>query len=180
METRPMKNTARILLFTGDGKGKTTAAIGMAVRAGGHGMRTLVVQFIKDDAQTGEIAACEHLPGLEIMQCGRGFVPSETAPEFEKHEEAVRETLGRVEQAFESGEYDMVVLDEICTAVSRNLADEESVVNALKKAKSNLIVVMTGRGAGKRMIEVADTVTEMRCVKHGYRAGRKAQKGVEY
>ncbi|MDI6795043.1 MAG: cob(I)yrinic acid a,c-diamide adenosyltransferase, partial [bacterium] len=111
-----MKNSGRILIFTGEGKGKTTAALGMAFRACGHGMQALVIQFIKNEAGTGEIAAGKHLPGLEIIQTGQGFVPPETDPQFSRHQKAAQEGLCLAAEAIKSRKYDLIVLDEICTA----------------------------------------------------------------
>jgi cob(I)alamin adenosyltransferase len=175
-----MAHKGRILLFTGDGKGKTTAALGMALRASGHGLRTLILQFIKANSSVGEIAACRHLPGVEISQTGLGFVPERSEPSFSEHRRAAQEGLGLALKALTSGRYDLVILDEICTAVSRGLLDEECVVEAVRQAHPQACVVMTGRNATRALIELADTVTEMRSIKHGFMEGRVAEKGVEY
>ncbi len=175
-----MRRPGRILLFTGDGKGKTTAALGMALRASGHGMRTLILQFIKANSSVGEIAACRHLPGVEISQTGLGFVPEPSHPSFSEHRRAAQEGLGLAHKALMSGQYDLVVLDEICTAVAKGLLQEDSVVEALRQAHPRACVVLTGRNATKALIDLADTVTEMRFIKHGFREGRAAEKGVEY
>ena len=175
-----MKKAGRILLFTGEGKGKTTAALGTAVRASGHGMKVLILQFIKRTKKTGELAACAHLPGVEIKQAGKGFLPESTNPVFPEHCRKAEEGLDLAAAALESGQYDMVVLDEICTAVSKGLLTEDSVAKVLHKRHRNTHVVMTGRNATPGLINLADTVTEMRQVKHCFLEGRGAQKGVEY
>lgn len=174
-----MKKAGRVLVFTGDGKGKTTAALGMALRASGHGMKTFILQFIKADSSTGEVAAARNLPGVEIVQAGRGFVPPPTSPKFPEHRQAAQEALQTARQAIGSGKYDLVVLDEVCGAVARDLVDEESVAELVRQRPEGLILVLTGRGATERLIGLADTATEMRCLKHGLSQGHTAQKGVE-
>jgi cob(I)alamin adenosyltransferase len=173
-------NAPRIILFTGDGKGKTTAALGMILRAAGHGMKSLVVQFIKAAGETGELSACRHLPGVEIIQAGLGFVPAETSPAFAAHKLAAREGLDKAVAAIGGGNYDLVVMDEICPAVTRGLLTGESVASAVKEAGGETIIVITGRQAPPVLIGLADTVTEMTMIKHGYGAGWPAQKGVEF
>ena len=175
-----MKDKKRILLFTGDGKGKTTAALGMALRASGHGMKTMIIQFVKSDPTTGELAACRHLPGCEIVQTGRGFVPERTDPAFREHLTAAAEGLKLAAGALSSGGYDLVILDEICNAVGKGLLDEGEVIEAVRKGAPGICIVMTGRNATAGLISIADTVTDMRMVKHGFQDGREGQEGVEY
>ncbi|HAS84432.1 MAG TPA: cob(I)alamin adenolsyltransferase [Verrucomicrobia bacterium] len=169
----------RILVFTGDGKGKTTAALGMAVRAAGHGMSVLILQFIKADATTGELAAFAMLPTVTIIQTGKGFVPAPHRPEYASHREAAEVGLRQVAEAITSGRYALMVLDEVCTAVERGLLVEASVVEVVKRAPAEMVMVLTGRGATDGLMQLADTVTEMRCIKHGANTGWRAQKGVE-
>jgi cob(I)alamin adenosyltransferase len=180
MMTETQNIAGRILLFTGEGKGKTTAALGMVLRASGHGLRSLVIQFIKSDPATGELAGCKFLPGVEIIQAGLGFVPEERDPEFFRHREAAQRGLSLASDALLSGRYPLLVLDEICLAVSRKLLTEESVTKVIRKARAESCVVLTGRDAPAGLVSLADTMTEMRAVKHGFESGRKAQKGVEY
>jgi cob(I)alamin adenosyltransferase len=170
----------RLLLLTGDGKGKTTAALGMALRASGHGMRVKIIQFIKNVPGTGEVAAAKHLPGVELIQTGLGFVPPEDSAEFSKHREAAEQGLLLAEEAIRSGQYDLIVLDEICNAIALNLLSEERVVAVLQQAGPRQTLVLTGRGASKSLIALADTVTIMTCFKHAMSEGRLAGKGVEY
>jgi len=174
-----MAKRGRLLVFTGDGKGKTTAALGMALRAAGHGMAVVVLQFCKADSSTGEIAACDKLPTVRVVQGGPGFVPKKAHPDFPKHRKAAEETLAKARELLSSGELGMVVLDEICVAVAHGLLDEDAVLDALENRSDDTIVVLTGRGATPRMIGLADTVSEIRCVKHGLDAGHGAQEGVE-
>ena len=173
-----MKN--RLLLFTGDGKGKTTAALGMVLRASGHGQRALVVQFMKTDSRTGELAALQQLPGVKIMQTGCGFVPPEQHAAFPKHRAAAEGALALAQQALASGDWELLVMDEICGAVASHLLPEAAVLELMQTPTPTAVLVLTGRGATPSMIELADTVTEMRCLKHGYASGIKAQAGVEF
>jgi cob(I)alamin adenosyltransferase len=174
----------RVLLFTGDGKGKTTAALGMVLRAVGHGQAARVIQFIKGDGRTGELAAAKALKGVEILQTGRGFVPAADAAAFSDHVSAAEGGMARAEEALADGQVRLLVLDEVCTAVAKGLVSEERVLALLRRASeargAELTVVLTGRGATSGLIARADTVTEMRCVKHGYASGWKAQAGVEF
>jgi cob(I)alamin adenosyltransferase len=170
----------RLLIFTGDGKGKTTAALGMALRACGQGMRVKIIQFIKADPSTGEVAAVRNLPGVELVQTGLGFVPAEDHPGFLQHREAAQRGLLLAEEAVRSGEYDLVILDEICNAVALHLLSEEHVAAVLQMSGPGRIVVLTGRDAPESLMALADTVTIMSCRKHAMAEGRPAQKGVEY
>jgi cob(I)alamin adenosyltransferase len=175
-----MTSSHRILLFTGDGKGKTTAALGMVLRTLGHGMRAAVYQFVKEDDTTGELAALERFEGVHIVQLGRGFVPPKTSSAFNAHKEAASKGLVDAGRAMASGQWDLVVLDEVNIAVSLELVAERDVLTAVKGASPDTVVVLTGRDATPGLIALADTVTEMRAVKHVYAQGRSAQKGVEF
>jgi cob(I)alamin adenosyltransferase len=169
---------ARILLFTGDGKGKTTAALGLVLRAAGYGMKVRVIQFIKT-RKTGELDALRQFPQIEFTQPGRGFVFNKDMPDFAEHQQAAAAGLALADAAIRSGAYQLVVLDEICNAITAGLLNEAEVLEVVSAATPEMIVVLTGRGATPRLIELADTVTEMRCVKHGIDTGHAAQKGVE-
>jgi cob(I)alamin adenosyltransferase len=175
-----MTSPSRILLFTGNGKGKTTAALGMVLRALGHGMRAAVYQFVKDDDTTGELTALGRFEGAHIVQLGLGFVPPKTSPAFRAHKEAACNGLEEAGRAMASGQWDIVVLDEVNIAVSMELVAEGDVVAAVQGASVDTVVVLTGRNAAPGLVDLADTVTEMRIVKHGYAQGREAQKGVEF
>ena len=174
-----MSERPRILLMTGDGKGKTTAALGLALRSAGHGMRVLFLQFVKQDETTGEYAALTGVNGVEIVTTGRGFVPPPDNVDFPKHRDAAQAGLARARQAVESGDYATIVLDEICVAVSRGLIDEKNVLAVCERLPEGMCLVMTGRNATPAMVAVADTVSEIQCVKHALQAGRTAQMGVE-
>jgi len=175
-----MNTPARVLLFTGDGKGKTTAALGMALRASGHGMHTLVIQFIKNDPTSGELQALRNIRGIEIKQMGLGFVPESTDCRFAAHQEAAANALREAATAIASSDYQLIILDEVCVAVARGLLQEEQVCEVVPQARPGCCVVLTGRGATEGLVALADTVTEMRCVKHAFESGGIAQEGVEF
>ncbi len=174
-----MNQKARILIFTGDGKGKTTAALGMAFRASGHGLRSCMIQFIKGDASVGEVAAAAETANIEIIQTGLGFLPPATAARFSQHCQAAQEGLHKAREISAGGQYALVILDEVCLAVARGLIEEQQVAEVLAQAPPNVCIVLTGRGATPGLIALADTVTEMKCVKHGLQTGWLAQEGVE-
>lgn len=174
-----MTEKPRILLFTGNGKGKTTAALGMALRAAGHGMPTLVLQFVKQDPTSGEIAAVGSLESVDIVQTGLGFLPAERSPALARHREAAEAGFARAREAILCGRYSLVVLDEICFAVARGLLNEADVLELLGRLPDGINVVLTGRGATPGLIDAADTVSDIRCVKHAAEQGRGARKGVE-
>lgn len=174
-----MADTARVLIFTGEGKGKTTAALGMALRASGYGFRILIIQFVKE-ADTGEIHAVNAIKNIKIVQAGLGFLPDKADTDYCRHQRAAEKGLAFAEESIESGGYDLIVLDEICFSVDRGLLQEDEVIRVLSKATAEMSLVLTGRGATDRLIEIADTVSHIQCVKHGYEKGIMAQKGVEF
>ncbi|HEY9138540.1 MAG TPA: cob(I)yrinic acid a,c-diamide adenosyltransferase [Terriglobus sp.] len=170
-----------VIIHTGAGKGKTTAALGTAMRAAGNGMRVLVLQFLKGSWHYGELDAAERFNGdLVIRQMGRGFVKvggAETDPEdLRMVEEAWQQAI----REMQSGEWDLVVLDEINYTIGYGMLDPKAVVDALKSRPPMLHVILTGRNAHPLLVELADTVTEMREVKHAYTRGILAQRGIEF
>ena len=169
----------RILLFTGDGKGKTTAALGMALRALGHAMRVFALHFVKKDATVGEARFLEAHPGATVAYVGAGFVPPGESEAVGAHVAAAKAGLEQARAAFRAGEHDLYILDECLYAVARGLLEEAEVLRLLDDAPAEARIVLTGRGATGRLVARADTVTEMRCVKHGASAGIPAQDGVE-
>jgi cob(I)alamin adenosyltransferase len=170
-----------IIVNTGPGKGKTTAAMGTALRAVGNGMRVLMLQFLKGSWHYGELDAVKAFGDRWVMkQMGRGFVKvggAETDPEDVR---LVEEAWREAEQAIMSGEWDLVVLDEINYAISYGMLDAQKVAEALKRKPELVHVILTGRNAHPAIVELADTVTEMRQVKHAYEKGVMAQRGIEY
>lgn len=170
-----------LVIHTGAGKGKTTAALGTAMRAAGNGMRVLVLQFLKGSWHYGELDAAERFNGdLVIRQMGRGFVKvggAETDPEdLRMVEEAWQESV----REMQSGQWDLIVLDEINYTIGYGMLDPEQVAHALKERPPMLHVILTGRNAHPLLVELADTVTEMREVKHAYTRGILAQRGIEF
>jgi cob(I)alamin adenosyltransferase len=174
-----------ILINTGPGKGKTTAALGTALRAVGCGMKVLVLQFIKGSWHYGELDAVEALGGnfvgnFVIRQMGRGFVKTGGAEPAPEDVRLVEEAWAEARAAIYSGEWDMVVLDEINYAISYKMLDAVVVAEALRSKPEMVHVILTGRNAHPLLVELADTVTEMREVKHAYQKGILAQRGIEY
>lgn len=174
-----MTKQARILVFTGDGKGKTTAAMGMALRAIAHGMNVTVIQFAKN-AETGEMKTLKKVDNVTFTQTGLGFLPKESSPDFMKHKQAAQKGLELAKEVITSDETDMIILDEICFAVSKNLIEETELLDLLKKAAPDKCIVLTGRGATDAIIKTADTVSQINPIKHAYESGIDAQKGVEF
>lgn len=170
-----------LLINTGPGKGKTTAALGTAMRAAGNGMRVLILQFLKGSWHYGELDAAQTLgPNFVLRQMGRGFVKvggAETDPEDIR---LVQSAWDEARQAIYSGEWDMVVLDEINYAIGYGMLDPAIVAEALRNRPPMVHVILTGRNAHPLLVELADTVTEMREVKHAYQKGIEAQRGIEY
>ncbi len=170
-----------LLINTGPGKGKTTAALGTALRAVGNGMRVLVLQFLKGSWHYGELDAVEPFgDNFVIRQMGRGFVKvggAETDPEDIR---MAHEAWEEARQAILSGEWDMVVLDEINYVISYGMLDPAQVVETLRNRPEMVHIILTGRNAHPSLVELADTVTEMRDVKHAYQKGILAQRGIEY
>ena len=170
-----------LLITTGPGKGKTTAAMGTALRAVGNGMKVLMLQFLKGSWHYGELDAVQAFNGNFVMrQMGRGFVKvggAETDPEDVR---LVEEAWAEAREAIYSGEWDMVVLDEINYAIGYGMLDPAVVAEALKGRPEMVHVILTGRNAHPVLVDLADTVTEMREVKHAYQKGILAQRGIEY
>jgi cob(I)alamin adenosyltransferase len=170
-----------IIVNTGPGKGKTTAAMGTAFRAVGNGMKVLMLQFLKGSWHYGELDAAKAFGENFVMkQMGRGFVKvggAETDPEDLKMVEAAWE---EAREAIMSGKWDLIILDEINYAISYGMLDPAKVVETLQQKPEMVHVILTGRSAHPSIIKVADTVTEMKQVKHAYEKGVLAQRGIEY
>ena len=170
-----------ILINTGPGKGKTTAALGTALRAVGCGMRVLVLQFLKGSWHYGELDAVQSFGDNFVMkQMGRGFVKVGGAEPGEEDLKMVADAWQEASEAILSGEWDLVVLDEINYAISYKMLAPEPVAETLKNKPEMVHVILTGRNAHPILVELADTVTEMREVKHAYQKGIQAQRGIEY
>jgi len=166
-----------VQLYTGNGKGKTTAAIGLAIRAAGHGMKTYIGQFMKGQVY-GELTALENHPFITIEQYGdTKCIRKEDVTQ--NHMDQARQGLDRIKDAMLSGQYDMLVMDEINVTVWFGLLSAEDVLDVLNKRPDNIEVILTGRNAPREFIEAADLVTEMKEVKHYYTQGILARDGIE-
>ncbi len=168
-----------VQVYTGNGKGKTTAALGLAMRAAGHGLHTVILQFMKGWIDYGELEGARMLaPHVEIHQAGRDTFVNRKNPDPEDTRLA-REGWELAKKAILGGKADIVVLDEINCAIDFGLLPLEEVIDVIKRKPDGMELVLTGRGAPQGLIEVADLVTEMREVKHYYAKGVDARVGVE-
>ena len=174
-----------IVVFTGNGKGKTTASLGQMMRAVGRGKRAIMFQFIKGPWTSGEHKFLDAMPAFkgkfEIHRGGKGFVGilGDALPRS-AHKKAAAETLARAANAIASKKWDVVVLDEVNVAVSLKLISARQVLAAIKNEPRQMIVVLSGRDAPKSFIARADLVTEMKEIKHPHNRGKKAQVGFEF
>jgi cob(I)alamin adenosyltransferase len=170
-----------IIVNTGPGKGKTTAAMGTALRAVGQGMSVLMLQFLKGSWHYGELDAVKSFGDKFIMrQMGRGFVKVGAEKPAPEDVRMVEEAWNEGAQAILSGQWDLVILDEINYAISYGMLDPSKVADTLRKKPEMVHVILTGRNAHPTIVDLADTVTEMRQVKHAYEKGVMAQRGIEY
>jgi cob(I)alamin adenosyltransferase len=168
-----------VQVYTGNGKGKTTAALGLALRALGHGMKVYMIQFMKGDPGYGELRTARGLSGFTIRQCGRSDFVNRDHPD-EEDVALARQGLAHAREIVASGRYDLVILDEINVAMDFHLIPTESVLDLIRSKPRGVELVLTGRGAPKRVIEAADLVTEMREIKHYYQRGKTARDGIEH
>ncbi|MBI3979876.1 MAG: cob(I)yrinic acid a,c-diamide adenosyltransferase [Chloroflexi bacterium] len=178
------KRKGLVMIFTGNGKGKTTAAMGMALRAAGNRMRVMVIQFIKGRWKTGEVEAASALqPYFQIVRAGRGFTVEgrrDDRVDLSEHQVAAREGLEQARTYLTSGQYQMIVLDEILGAIKAELVPVQEVLDLIATKPPDLHLVLTGRNAPPELIAAADLVTEMTLVKHPFDQGIVAQRGVEF
>lgn len=168
-----------VQVYTGDGKGKTSAAFGLALRAVGRGFKVYVIQFIKGGFDYGELYSVKHLPNLTLKAFGQGKFITETPPS-EKDVKLAEEAFALAEQVVKGGEYDFVVLDEVNVAVHLGLLDVKRVLRLIENKPKHVELILTGRYAPREIIDLADLVTEMKEVKHPYAKGAKPRKGVEF
>lgn len=172
-----MERRGLILLNTGNGKGKTTAALGQVLRAVGHGLTVCVIQFIKGRWPTGEAKACAALPQVEFHVMGSGFTWKEKPEETKRAAEA---GWSLAAEKILGGAYDLVVLDELTYLLTYRLVDEARILAVIRQRPARVHLVITGREASPALVAAADLVTEMREIKHPYAAGVKAQAGIEF
>ncbi|MCU0844958.1 MAG: cob(I)yrinic acid a,c-diamide adenosyltransferase [Spirochaetes bacterium] len=175
-----MRSKAYVHLYTGHGKGKTTAALGLALRAAGHGMRSIIIQFMKGQ-HYGELDAVKRLDGLiTIEQHGSAAFCMPDDNNVTEHQRLAREALEHAREVLYGGVYPLVVLDEIVTAYLFKLVRLDEIMGLLKGRPAAVELILTGRGAPKELIDACDLVTEMREVKHYFTAGVEGRKGIEY
>jgi cob(I)alamin adenosyltransferase len=179
-EERHAPRPGYVQVYTGDGKGKTTASLGLVCRAAGYGHRACIVSFLKGDPNYGELRFIrEHMPMVEYHLAGRmNFVdPNDPDP---ADVAIAAEGVEKARTAIASGDFHLVVLDEVNVAVNLGLVDEDELLSLLDDRPEHVEVVLTGRDASQRIMDRADLVTEMRMVKHFYEAGIPARRGIEF
>lgn len=171
-----------IHIYTGEGKGKTTASIGLAVRAAGQGNKVLFVQFFKvDNASSGEKESFKNIPHIELIRSNvRHPIFTKEKTDRDALKKSIIETFETVKQRIASDHIDLLVLDEINSAISSGWLDINDMVDFLENRPANLEVVLTGRDAAVELVKMADYVTEMLKIKHPFDSGVKARKGIEY
>ena len=168
-----------LMVFTGNGKGKTTSALGLAFRALGHGFPVSMIQFIKGSWKYGELDTVKQFDGLmEIYVMGRGFTWK--SDDLEKDRAAAENAWNFAVQTIREGKHRLVILDELTYLVTYKMIDEQEILDVLTSRPDNMHIVVTGRGASKELIAAADLVTEMLEVKHPYAEGVNAQEGIEF
>jgi cob(I)alamin adenosyltransferase len=173
-----MQQKGLFIVFTGNGKGKTTAALGQALRMAGHKMRVCIIQFIKSMKNTGEAKALAALSeSIEMHTIGSGFTWQSEKAEVEA---AARAGWELAREKISSNRYEMVILDEITYLLNEGILDKDEILEFLNNRPEELHIVITGRQASADLIEAADLVTEMREIKHPFQNGIKAGKGIEY
>ena len=170
--------TGLVMINTGKGKGKTTAALGQALRAAGQGLRVLIIQFIKGGMDYGELAGIDFLPTVEIRPTGLGLIRDHA--DLEPHRVKARQGWDMACREVAGGGWDMVVLDEICMAMKRGFVELDEVVQLMEGKPPELHLVITGRYCPEALFGLADTVTVMDEVKHHLADGVDAQPGVEF
>ena len=171
-----------VIVYTGKGKGKTTAALGIALRAVGHNYKICMIQFIKGSWHYGEMTSSKRLePEFELIAIGKGFVGiiDDNTP-IEKHKKIADEALRLSREKIRSENYDIVILDEINYAVNLGLVKLEDVLDIIKIRPPHVNLVLTGNYARDEIIDVADLVTEMKEIKHPFKSGVKAKKGIDF
>ncbi len=178
----PKEKVGLIVVLTGSGKGKTTSAMGMVLRAVGHGLKVCIIEFMKGDMYAGEIDGLKRLaPEVEFHMMGKGFCGIQGNPyPFEEHRANAQEAIRLAGEKLLSGRFDLILLDEINNALRLGLLDLPQVLDLLDSKPPLLHLIVTGRDAHPEVIERAHTVTEMKEIKHAYRKKIEPQKGIDY
>jgi cob(I)alamin adenosyltransferase len=178
----PKEKKGLVVVITGNGKGKTTAALGIAARACGHHMRVSIIQFMKGDLYAGEWDGVKKMDcQIELISTGKGFCGIQGNPyPFKEHRKNAQEAIELARQKIDSGEVDILILDEINNALQLKLLDLEQVLEMVRRKPSWMHLILTGRDAHPQIIEMADTVSEVKEIKHAYRKGIEPQPGIDY
>ena len=177
-----MSKNGLTIVYTGKGKGKTTAALGIALRATGYKKKICMIQFIKGSWHYGEMESSKRLePEFEMVAIGKGFVGiiDDKSPK-EDHQKIAKEAIRISNEKIQSGKYDIVILDEINYAINLNLISLDDVLDLIKSKPENVDLVLTGNYAKEEVIEAADLVTEMKEIKHPFQKGIKAKEGIDF
>ncbi len=177
-----MSDRGLVIVYTGKGKGKTTAALGVVLRAVGHGYKVGMIQFIKGEWYYGEMTSSRRLePEFEMIAAGKGFVGiiDDDHP-IEEHQNAAKQAITLAREKLATGMYDVMVLDEINYAAKLKLISVQDILDIIAAKPDKTTLILTGNYADDRVIDVADLVTEMKEIKHPYKLGIKAKKGIDY
>jgi cob(I)alamin adenosyltransferase len=177
-----MSKDGLVIVYTGNGKGKTTAALGLALRAIGYEHKVCMLQFIKGSWHYGEMDSSKKLePNFELIAIGKGFVGilDDNSPR-EEHEKYAAEALRICREKIFSEKYNVVILDEVNYAINLGLIDVQEIIKIIKEKPSSLDLVLTGRDSIEEIIELAELVTEMKEIKHPFKSGIKAMKGIDF
>jgi cob(I)alamin adenosyltransferase len=177
-----MPEKGLIIVYTGKGKGKTTAALGIALRAVGHGYKVGMIQFIKGEWFYGELTSSKRLePEFELIAAGRGFVGiiDDDHP-IEDHQKAAKNAIEVAKQKIASGIYDIMILDEVNYAAKLNLISQQDILGVIASKPEKTSLVLTGNYVSEAIMNAADLVTEMKEIKHPYQKGIKAKKGIDF
>jgi len=179
---KPKKRKGLVVVITGRGKGKTTSALGMALRGCGHGMKTCIIQFIKGDTYSGEWDAVKKLRGqVELIATGKGFCGIMGDPHpFEEHRRCAQDALRLAREKMASGDFDILILDEVNNALRLKLVDLDQVLDIIRFKPPLMHLVLTGRDAHPEVIQLADIVSDIRQVKHAHQKGIEPQPGIDY
>jgi cob(I)alamin adenosyltransferase len=178
----PKERKGLIVVITGPGKGKTTSALGMAVRACGHGMKVCIIQFMKGDLYAGEWDGIRKLDcDIELFATGKGFCGIRGNPyPWAEHRANAQDAIDLVHEKMTSGGFDLIILDEINNALKLKLVDLEQLVEIVRSKPPLMHLVLTGRDAHPQVVELADTVSEIHEIKHAFRKGIDPQPGIDY
>ncbi|MBI5756388.1 MAG: cob(I)yrinic acid a,c-diamide adenosyltransferase [Nitrospirae bacterium] len=178
----PRTKVGLVLVITGHGKGKTTAALGMALRAAGYDMKVCIIYLMKGDMYSGELDGIKKLsPNVEIQMTGKGFCGIMKNPfSFEEHRANAQMAVKLAVEKMTSGKFDIIILDEINNALKLGLVDLPQVIELIDKKPPLMHLILTGRDAHPEVIKRAHTVTEMKDIKHAFREGIEPQKGIDY